>query len=131
MKKMMVGVLVSSLLAATAPLYAESAGVTEPALSSESVRSSIERAIVRVDAGAQEPLPAPHPLSVSVRRQYASANASPAAAGGAQAVPAVSGGGGGHSLATILTLVGTAVSVGGAIYYLKVLKKATSQMPSN
>lgn len=130
MKKMMVGVLVSSLLAAAAPLYAESASVTEPALSSESVRSSIERAIVQVDAGAQEPLPAPHPLSVSVRRQYASANASPAAAGGAQAVPAVSGGGG-HSLATILTLVGTAVSVGGAIYYMKVIKKATSQVPSN
>ena len=130
MKKMMVGVLVSSLLAATAPLYAESASVTEPALSSESVRSSIERAIVRVDAGVQEPLPAPHPLSVSVRRQYASANASPAAAGGAQAVPAVNGGGG-HSLATILTLVGTAVSVGGAIYYMKVIKKATSQVPSN
>jgi hypothetical protein len=130
MKKMMVGVLVSSLLAATAPLYAESASVTEPALSSESVRSSIERAIVRVDAGAQEPLPAPRPLSVSVRRQYASANAAPAAAGGAQAVPAASGGGG-HSLATILTLVGTAVSVGGAIYYMKVLKKATSQVPSN
>jgi hypothetical protein len=129
MKKMMVGVLVSSLLAATAPLYAESASVTDPALSSESVRSSIERAIVRVDAGVQEPLPAPHPLSVSVRRQYASANASPAAAGGAQ-VPAVSGGGG-HSLATILTLVGTAVSVGGAIYYMKVIKKATSGVPSN
>jgi hypothetical protein len=129
MKKMMVGVLVSSLLAATAPLYAESASVTEQALSSESVRSSIERAIVRVDAGVQEPLPAPHPLSVSVRRQYASANASPAAAGGAQ-VPAVSGGGG-HSLATILTLVGTAVSVGGAIYYMKVIKKATSGVPSN
>ena len=82
MKKMMIGVLVSSLLAATAPLYAESASVTEP-LSSESVRSSIERAIVRVDAGAPEPLPAPHALSVSVRWQYASANASPAAAGGA------------------------------------------------
>jgi hypothetical protein len=130
MKKMMVGVLVSSLLAATAPLYAESASVTDPALSSESVRSSIERAIVRVDAGAQEPLPAPRPLSVSVRRQYASANAAPAAAGGAQAVPAASGGGG-HSLATILTLVGTAVSVGGAIYYMKVIKKATSQVPSN
>jgi len=130
MKKMMVGVLVSSLLAATAPLYAESASVTEPALSSESVRSSIERAIVRVDAGAQEPLPAPRPLSVSVRRQYASANAAPAAAGGAQAVPAASGGGG-HSLATILTLVGTAVSVGGAIYYMKVIKKATSGVPSN
>ena len=129
MKKMMVGVLVGSLLAATAPLYAESASITEPALSSESVRSSIERAVVRVDAGAQEPLPAPHPLSVSVRRQYASANASPAAAGGAQ-VPAVSGGGG-HSLATILTLVGTAVSIGGAVYYMKVLKKATSQVPSN
>jgi hypothetical protein len=56
-------------------------------------------------------------------------NASPAA-GGAQAVPAVSGGGG-HSLATILTLVGTAVSVGKAIYYMKIIMKATGQPPSN
>jgi hypothetical protein len=40
-------------------------------------------------------------------------------------------GGGGHSLATILTLVGTAVSVAGAVYYLKVIKKATSQLPTN
>ena len=69
-------------------------------------------------------------LVQSGRRQFASTSAAPAAAGAAQAGPAA-GGGGGHTLATILTLVGTAVSVGGAIYYMKVLKKATSQVPSN
>jgi hypothetical protein len=128
MKKMMIGVLVSSLLGATTPLCAESASITGSALSPESVQSSIERAVVLVDAGA--PAPAPHPLSVSVRRQFASTSAAPAAAAAAQAGPAA-GGGGGHALATILTLVGTAVSVGGAIYYMKVIKKATSQTPSN
>jgi hypothetical protein len=131
MKKMMIGVLVSSLLAATTPLYAESASITGPALSPESVRASIERAIVMVDTGAPAPTPARHPLSVSVQRQFASTSASPTSAGDAQAVPAVGGGGGGHSLATILTLIGTAVSVGGAIYYMKIIKKATSQPPSN
>jgi hypothetical protein len=131
MKKVMIGVLVSSLLAATTPLYAESAGVTEPSLSPEGVRSSIARAIVLADADAQAPLPAQHPLSVSVRRQFASTSAaSPEAAGAAQ-VGAAAGGGGGHALATILTLVGTAVSVGGMVYYMKVLKKATSQPPTN
>jgi hypothetical protein len=130
MKKMMIGVLVSSLLGATTPLCAESASITG-ALSPASVQSSIERAVVLVDAGAPAALPAPHPLSVSVRQQFASTSAAPAAAGAAQAGPAAGGGGGGHSLATILTLVGTAVSVGGAIYYMKVIKKATSQVPSN
>jgi hypothetical protein len=128
MKNMMIGVLVGSLLAATTPLYAESASVTGPALSPDGVRSSIERAMVMVDADAQAPLPARHPLSVSVRGQFASTSAAPAA--DAAQAGQVSGGGG-HTLATILTLVGTAVSVGGAIYYMKIIKKATSQPPSN
>jgi hypothetical protein len=129
MKKVMIGVLVTSLLAATTPLCAESARATGPALSPEGVRASIERAIVLVNSGAQAPLPAGHALSVSVQQQFASTSAPLAPAEDAQPAP-VPHGGGGHGLATILTLVGTAVSVGGAIYYMKVLKKAT-QLPTN
>ena len=131
MKKMTIGVLVTSLLAGTTPLYAESAVATGPTLSAESVRASIDRAVALVDVGAPATLPAGRPLSVSVQQQFASTSATPAPAGDPQAVPAVRGGGGGHSLATILTLVTTAVSVAGAVYYLKVLKKATSPTPTN
>jgi hypothetical protein len=131
MKKLMIGVLVTSLVAATAPLYAESASDTGPALSQEGVRVSIERAIILADAGAQAPWRA-RPLGVSVQQQFASTGATPRPADAPQAVPAVGGGGGGgHKLATILTLVTTGVSVAGAAYYLKVLKKATSQTAAN
>jgi hypothetical protein len=134
MRKLMIGVLVTSLVAATTPLYAESASDTGPALSQEGVRVSIERAIILADAGAQAPWRARRPLGVSVQQQFASTGATPRAADDPQAVPAIGGGGGGgggHKLATILTLVTTGVSVAGAAYYLKVLKKTTSQIPAN
>jgi hypothetical protein len=132
MRKLMIGVLVTSPVAATTPLYAESASDTGPALSQEGVRVSIERAIILADAGAQAPWRARRPLGVSVQQQFASTGATPRAADDPQAVPAIGGGGGGgHKLATILTLVTTGVSVAGAAYYLKVLKKTTSQIPAN
>jgi hypothetical protein len=128
MKKAAVGVLVTSLLASAAPLYAENASVAGSALSPEGVRNSIERATVVGDAGTQAPTPVRRPLSVSVRQQFGSASASAAASGAAAGQ--VSGGGGGH-MGMILTLVGTAASIATAAYYLKIMKKATSQTPSN
>src|SRR5262245_23324044 len=107
MKKILAALLTTALLS-TSSLIAADESAAAAAQPTQTLRNSIARAValaVATDAGSTS---------------RADHSDSQMAAGG--------GRGGGHSMAIVWTLVGSALSVGATVYYLKYMRKTMADV---
>jgi len=127
MKKIIAGLLMTSLLLTTTPLLAAGERDIAPSQQSQTLRASIDRAIALAAATDMKSAAAANSTNVAARGEFVPrlGKSSRAELGAGQV--GTGGGGGGHAMAIVWTLIGTAVSVGTTVYYLKYMRKTIDE----
>jgi hypothetical protein len=123
MKRMISGILVATLVLAASPAWAaDSDNPARPAASAApgAFALSIEHALAGIVTARSEPAAqlqaATHANDTAALHGQALRSAQPVASGKA---------GGGHAMATVMTLVGVGGGIAGSVYMYKMMKKTT------
>jgi hypothetical protein len=121
MKKIIAALLTTTVLS-TSSLFAADESAAAVAQPAQTLRASIDRAVASAVATETSSASRADAANVSARGDFGQRLATPARAEHSEGQMAA-GGGGGHAMAVVWTLVGSAVSVGATVYYMKYMRK--------